>query len=170
VVNTVVILLLIAGVVHYWPRQSQLQTLVADQYPAEAVSYLQAHGPAEPMLNFYLWGGYLNWRDPSLKIFIDSRVDIFEYSGVLKDYLDILALNEPDVLLKKYGIRYVLFPRGEPLMYALQHDPNWRELYSDRLSVVMERTGLEASETEATGTDQSIERKRVAPPGHKESR
>jgi hypothetical protein len=122
------------------------------------------------MLNFYLWGGYLNWRDPSLKIFIDSRVDIFEYSGVLKDYLDILALNEPDVFLKKYGIRYVLFPRGEPLMYALQHDPNWRELYSDRLSVVMERTGLEASETEATGTDQSIERKRVAPPGHKESR
>ena len=170
VVNTVVIVLLIAGVVHYWPRQSQLQTLVADQYPVEAVSYLQAHGSAEPMLNFYLWGGYLNWRDPSLKIFIDSRVDIFEYSGVLKDYLDILALNEPDVLLKKYGIRYVLFPRGEPLTYALQHDPNWRELYSDRLCILMEKTGLEARETEVTIKSESIERTRVTPPDQKEPR
>jgi hypothetical protein len=139
VINAVVIILMLAGIAHYWPREPQLQALVADQYPVQAVSYLRAHPPSGPMLNFYLWGGYLNWRDPSLKVFIDSRVDIFEYSGVLQDFLNVLALKDPEIVLDKYQIRYVLFPPGEPLTYLLQHDPKWRVLYSDKISVLLER-------------------------------
>ena len=141
VINFFVIVLLIATVAHYWPREARLQALVDEQYPVEAVSYLQAHPPSGPVLNFYLWGGYLNWRDPSLKVFIDSRVDIFEYSGVLRDFLDLLALNDPKPILDKYRIRYVLFPRGEPLTYVLQHDPKWKVLYSDKLTVLLEKNG-----------------------------
>jgi len=92
------------------------------------------------MLNFYLWGGYINWRDPSLKIFLDSRVDIFEYSGVLQDYLDLLSLTKSEPLLEKYRIRYVLFPPDEPLTYVLERDPGWKVLYRDRISVLLERT------------------------------
>jgi hypothetical protein len=139
VVNFFVIILMIAGGVHYWPREAQLQALVGEQYPVEAVSYLQAHPPSGPMLNFYLWGGYLNWRDPSVKVFLDSRVDIFEYSGALQDYLDLLALKDPVPVLDKYKIRYVLFPRGEQLTYVLQHNPKWKVLYSDQISVLLER-------------------------------
>jgi hypothetical protein len=139
VLNFFVIVLLLAAVVHYWPREARLQALIGEQYPAEAVSYLQAHPPSGRVLNFYLWGGYLNWRDPSVKIFIDSRVDIFEYSGVLRDYLDLLALNDPESLLEKYKIRYVLFPRSEPLTYVLQHDPRWKVLYNDERSVLLEK-------------------------------
>ncbi|HKS75883.1 MAG TPA: hypothetical protein VJQ82_21905 [Terriglobales bacterium] len=140
VLNACVIVLMIAGVVHYWPTGTQLQSSLADQYPVQAFDYLEAHPPQGPMLNFYLWGGYLNWRDPQLKIFIDSRVDIFEYEGVLKDYLDILALDHPEALLDKYKIRYVLFPRAEPLTYVLQHDPKWKLRYNDKLSFLFERT------------------------------
>jgi hypothetical protein len=43
--------------------------------------------------------------------------------------------------LDKYKIRYVLFPRGEPLTYVLQHDAKWKVLYSDKLSVLLERDG-----------------------------
>ena len=143
VINAFVILLIVVGVIHYWPRQPRLEALVAEQYPVDAVSYLHTHRPTAPMLNFYLWGGYLNWRDPRLKMFIDSRVDIFEYSGVLKDYLDIITLNQPDALLNKYGIRYVLFPHGEALTYVLQHDPNWKVLYSDEISVLLEKAEVE---------------------------
>ena len=157
VVNACVIVLLIAGVVHYWPRQAQLQTIVSDQYPVEAVSYLQAHRPAGPMLNFYLWGGYLNWRDPQLKVFIDSRVDIFEYSGVLKDYLDILALNHSEELLNKYGIRYVLFPHGEPLAYVLQHDSRWKVRYSDRISVLFENMEPATNRATLSGATPRVE-------------
>jgi len=139
VLNACVMLLMVAAMVHYWSTSDKLQESVAEQYPVQALSYIEAHPPQGPMLNFYLWGGYLNWKDPSLKIFIDSRVDIFEYEGVLKDYLDILALNQPDVLFDKYKIRYVLFPRGEALTYVLQHDPKWKLLYSDQLSYLFEK-------------------------------
>ena len=93
------------------------------------------------MLNFYLWGGYLGWNDRNVKVFVDSRVDIFEYAGVFKDYIDLLGLKEPKSILDKYKIRYVLFPHGEPLTYVLEHDPGWKVLYSDRISVLLERAG-----------------------------
>jgi hypothetical protein len=141
VLNTFVILLMIAGIVHYWPRQAQLQRSVDDQYPVQAVAYLQAHPASGPIVNYYLWGGYLNWKDPDLKVFIDGRADIFEYSGVFQDYLSLLGLEAPELILDKYKARYVLFPRHEPLTDFMEHDPKWRTVYSDRLCVLLERIG-----------------------------
>jgi len=139
--NALLMVLMIGGVVRYWPRSAELETIVDQQFPANVLPYLRAHPPAGPMLNFYTWGGYLGWNDRNLKVFIDSRVDIFEYAGVFKDYLDLLGLKDPKNILDKYQIRYVLFPPDEPLTYALQHDPEWKVLYGDRVSVLLERVG-----------------------------
>ncbi len=141
VINTFAILLMTAAIVHYWPRQSQLQRSVDDQYPLQAISYLEAHPPSGPIVNYYLWGGYLNWKDPDLKVFIDGRADIFEYSGVFKDYLSLLGLDAPEAILDKYKARYVLFPRHEPFTYFMEHDPKWKTVYSDQLSILLERIG-----------------------------
>jgi hypothetical protein len=141
VVNTIAILLLIAAIVHYWPRERQLQQLVEDQFPVEAVNYLKSHPPEGPVVNYYPWGGYMNWEDPDLKVFVDGRADIFEYAGVLKDYLSLLQLEDTDTIMAKYKARYVLFPHHEPLVHLLEHDPRWKTIYSDRLSVLLERTG-----------------------------
>ena len=91
------------------------------------------------MLNFYLWGGYLGWNNKDLKVFVDSRVDIFEYAGVLQDYLDVLGVKDARAVLEKYKIRYVLFPKNEPFTYLLQESPEWKVLYSDELCVLLER-------------------------------
>jgi hypothetical protein len=141
VINTFAILLMIVAVIHYWPRESRLQSSVDDQYPIQAISYLEAHPPSGPIVNYYLWGGYMNWKDPNLKVFVDGRADIFDYTGVLKDYLALLQLEDPEPLLDKYKARYVLFPHHEPFTYLLEHDPKWKTLYSDRVSVLLERTG-----------------------------
>ena len=140
VVNACAILLMIAGMVHYWPTSAELQRKVNEQFPEQALAYLKAHPPDGPVLNFYLWGGYMNWYNPEIKVFVDSRVDIFEYAGVLKDYLDLLSLSQPKPILEKYKIRYVLFPLSEPLTYVLEHDPEWKVLYRDEISVLMEKT------------------------------
>ncbi len=153
VLNTFVILLMISGMVYFWPREAQLEASVREQYPVGAVSYLEAHPPTGPLLNFYLWGGYLNWRDPQLKIFLDSRVDIFEYSGVLKEYLSLLALEDVDPILEKYKIRYVLFPKREPLTYVLQRDPKWKTIYSDEISVLLEKVGDDISQNASQRED-----------------
>jgi len=140
-VNTFAILLLVGAIAHHWPREPQLQRSVEDQYPIEAVNYLKSHPPAGPLVNYYPWGGFINWKDPDLKVFVDGRADIFEYSGVLKDYLSLLQLEDTDAILDKYKTRYILFPHHEPLIHLLEQDPRWKTIYSDRLSVLLERTG-----------------------------
>ena len=144
-INALVICLMIGSIIHYWPTSSEMEKSISERYPAQALSYLKAHPPSGAMLNFYLWGGYLSWNDRDLKVFIDSRVDIFEYAGVLKDYLDLLNLSQSKSILDKYKIRYVLFPQPggyseSALTYVLEHDPGWKVIYSDRLTVLLERS------------------------------
>ena len=145
IINVLVALLIIAGIVHYWPKQSSLANTVQAQYPIGAVSYLKTHPLNGPMLNYYLWGGYLNWREPSVKVFIDGRADIFDYSGVFREYLDVIGIHRPDAILDKYKIRYVLFPHNEPLSYVLERNAGWRTVYSDGNSVLFERAGGEVA-------------------------
>jgi hypothetical protein len=139
-VNAAVIALIIAAMIHYWPTSAQLEESVQTEYPKHALAYLKAHPAQGPMLTFYLWGGYLGWNDRNVKVFIDSRVDIFEYAGVLKDFLEVLQPSQAKPILEKYKIRTVMFPASEPLTFALEHDPEWRVLYRDPLTVLLERT------------------------------
>ena len=150
--NAVAIVLLLGAMGYFWPREAKVRASVEETYPAGVLPYLKAHPPQGNVLNFYLWGGYLGWHDPEMKVFIDSRVDIFEYSGVFKDYLDLLGADNlqkrPDALLNKYKIQYVLFPASEStnplhnaggLAYVLEHDPGWKTLYRDKVSVLLEK-------------------------------
>ena len=152
-VNAVLSVAALAAMIFFWPRESKIRQSIEQTYPAGAVAYLQAHPPEENVLNFYLWGGYLGWHDQQLKDFIDSRVDIFEYAGVLNDYLDLLGADDlqhrPDMILDKYHIRYVLFPSSDStnplhnagkLVYVLKHDSHWKVTYQDKVSVLLERS------------------------------
>ena len=123
-----------------FPSAASLQKSIDRDYPTEAISYLKAHPPAGPVLNYYLWGGYMEWNSREIPTFVDSRVDIFEYAGVFQDYINLLGLKDPDKILNKYKIQYVFFPPGEPLTYVLRHDPRWREIYTGQVSVIFERS------------------------------
>lgn len=151
-VNAVVILLIVGLMVYFWPREAKVRSSMEETYPAGVLPYLKAHPPQGNVLNFYLWGGYLGWHDPDMKDFVDSRVDIFEYAGVLKDYLDLLGADatqrRPEPILEKYKIEYVLFPPSDStnknlvagsLVYVLENDPRWRVLYKDKVCVLLEK-------------------------------
>jgi hypothetical protein len=130
---------MVAGIIYYWPGSAELQRSLEKDYPTQALPYLQAHPPNGNVLNFYLWGGYLGWNDRDLKVFLDSRVDIFEYAGVLKDYFEVLGVQNSKAVFDKYQIRYVLFPQKEIITYTLEHDPGWKVLYRDSMTVLLER-------------------------------
>jgi hypothetical protein len=146
IVNAVAVCCMAAGMIYFWPKLPQLQESIDQEYPAGAVQYLVAHPPQGRLLNAYLWGGYVGWHDSGLKVFIDSRVDIFEYEGVFKDYIDLLGVQTAYSVFDKYGIRYALLPKSDTtgesyLTYMLEHDPAWTVLYSDSVSVLFERSG-----------------------------
>jgi len=166
-VNAALVLVMIGLMAYSWPHDAQIQKSIAETYPTQAVSYLKARSVQGDVLNFYLWGGYLEWNDPNIKVFVDSRVDIFEYAGVLQNYLQLLGsdtlVRQLNAILQKYDIRYVLFPPGNSansnlagsgFIYLLQHDPNWTVAYQDKVCVLMERKAPagESFSTQASGS------------------
>jgi len=150
--NAALLAVMIAAMIFFWPREAMLQESVAKTYPTNIVAFLKASPPKGHVLNFFLWGGFLEWNDPELKVFVDSRVDIFEYAGVLKDYLSLLQSDDmehrPDAILDKYNVGYVLFPASSSknalhgagrIVPVLQHDPHWKTIYSDNVCVLLQR-------------------------------
>ena len=86
--------------------------------------------------------GRLSWlKNPDVRVFIDSRVDIFEYAGVFKDYIELMGFDDPLQVLDEYHIRYVLFPARSPLTYLLERDRNWKVDFAGRISTLIERVG-----------------------------
>jgi hypothetical protein len=92
------------------------------------------------IFNQYKWGGYMEWHDPELKTFVDGRADIFVYNGVFEDFLRATAIKDSFEILDKYKIDYVFLQPKEPMVYLLGHSAAWRQIYGDKVAVLLERT------------------------------
>jgi len=153
--NAVMIFLVFLIVAGLFPSRAELENGVAKTYPVDALVSVKAHPLSGRVLNWYSWGGYLIWNHRDIKVFIDGRSDVFEYAGVFQDYLDAINLNGSFDLLDKYQIRYVLFPSKNALSYTLEHHPDWKVIYKDKVAVLFERIGQlpnQASASTAAGT------------------
>ena len=87
-------------------------------YPAGAIAALRTG--TGTLLNEYDWGGYLIYRVPERKVFVDGRLFPF-YPAVLLDYRDAVELR-PDWkgVLSKYDVREALLMPAKPLAVALR--------------------------------------------------
>ena len=130
-------ILALGGWIALYPSRAQVEQAVERHYPSRAVAYMQATGVPERL--FSPWGGYLRWAlGPAHKVFIDSRLDMFEYAGVFSDYLEIANLNsDPFYLLtNKYKIQACLIHRNAPLGTVLAASREWQLVYFDDLSLI----------------------------------
>jgi len=158
VLNAVIFGGILAIMAFRFPTEAQLAEAAARRYPVDALTYVKSHGLPGRIFNLYIWGGFLTWRSPEVKTFIDSRADIFEYTGILQDYLEAISLTESLRVLDKHQINYVLMPPKNPLTYLLKHTPGWRVVYSDSICTIMERVSSpssQASEVRAAGSQKS---------------
>ena len=89
-------------------------------FPAAAVAALKTGSGT--LLNEYDWGGYLIYRVPERKVFVDGRLFPF-YPAVLRDYRDAVELrqNWRDILAK-YDVREVLLAPARALVVVLRED------------------------------------------------
>jgi len=99
------------------------------------------------MFNDENWGGFLIWSlAPEHKVFIDGRLDIYEYAGVLADYVSIMRVEQnAPALLRKYGITACLLHRDATLVGMLEASHEWEKVYEDDHSVILRRTGEAAA-------------------------
>ena len=122
-----------------FPSEPELQSRIAAAFPVDAVEFLKAHPQPGHLFNAYDVGGYLEWNLPQVPVFIDPRTDIFQYRGVLPDYLAITGVRNTQELLDRYGVTYILFPKNTGLAYFLANNGRWERLYEGSDSLVFRR-------------------------------
>ena len=140
-VNALFSTALLAVIVWRWPAMKTLNDDLAKKMPIGGMRYLQAHvGAGERVFNHYTYGGWMIWNQPSIPTFVDSRTDIFEYKGVLADYLDAIGLKNSLAIVDRYHAKYIFFPsKDDPFTYLIRHTTGWHVLYDDGVSCVFER-------------------------------
>lgn len=122
----------------FLPNQRAMEGVLRQHYPAGALQWLRAH-PSGRVFNAFEWGGYLNFRDPQLPVFMDGRMDVFDHAGILADYIHATSLQDSLAILDRYRVQAVLMPGDAPLIYLLQHSEGWRFAYRDSVSVLLQR-------------------------------
>ncbi len=139
-VNAAILLLLLGFIVGRMRHPDPKAQEAMRKYPVQALPFLRAFPFQGNVFNEYLWGGYMEWNLRKAPVFVDSRVDIFEYNGTFKDYLGIIHVEDTLALLDKYKIRYVLFEKGTPLVYLLTHSGGWKVDYDKDEVILLERS------------------------------
>ena len=139
VLNGMIVAVVATLMIVMFPSNRELQARIDSYFPTAAVNYLSANPQRGNMFNQYEWGGYVEWKLPEAKTFIDSRTDIFEYRGVLGDYAAISTSREPQELLDRYQIDYVLYAADSPLSSFLSQSPHWQCIFRDGQAVIYRR-------------------------------
>ncbi|HSW87541.1 MAG TPA: hypothetical protein VLG12_00065 [Candidatus Saccharimonadales bacterium] len=151
------------------PLFSHKTNFAADYYPNSAITYLQNHPSHGNIFAPYAWGGYLIWKLPQKKIFIDGRMTIWKQTGTTSESAD--ALTESNAIIsgkekfsfaaQKYHIDAVLLMNTslqekksittvlssffhlnqEDLPYLLQQikKMGMKEVYRDKTAVIYRR-------------------------------
>ncbi len=115
-----------------WPYFSKGPALSeANFYPKGAVYYLKSNLPSGNIFSNYGWGGYLIWKLPEKKVFIDGRMPswrwkadiVSEENYAMKTYQAVLSGQEDYLyVFGKYGIDTALWlsPKSETALSALE--------------------------------------------------
>ncbi len=113
------------------------------RFPIDAVEFLKRTRPQGPMFNSYNFGGYLMWRYPEERVFIDGRA-FTVYSPTLFHKL-LEVYDNPNLfreLQRQYGFRLAVLQRhgrGAGLLTWLKHQKEWQVQYEDPLAAVLTR-------------------------------
>jgi hypothetical protein len=107
----------------------------AEQFPVNAVDYLEKLDFPGPILAPDAWGGYFIYRlYPDRKVVVDDRHDLYG-EPFLKEYLSFIHL-EPDwtQFLEQHPAGCVVVPTNSAVATMLGVNSGWKLAYSDRVA------------------------------------
>jgi len=112
----------------------------AEAFPKAAVQFLAEHGFFAPYFNNYSWGGYMIWKLPAEKVFVDGRADLYGDDFVEDHFRTYGLIGDWRRELECWKIRTVVVPPTAPIANALSTDKLWREVFRDSQATVFTRS------------------------------
>jgi hypothetical protein len=118
-----------------YPPSLDLTKLAEQDYPVQAVQFIQQHGDTK-VYNDYGWGGYLIYC--GIPVYIDGRADM--YGDIIKDNFEILQQDGPvGQSIADTGAETVLTQTDGKFDVALKESPEWIKVYKDKIATVYKR-------------------------------
>ena len=106
-------------------------------FPEEAVSWLDEKNQTGNILNEYNWGGYLIWRLPEYKVFVDGRTDLYG-DEILTEWLSFLDGGEKTrKFLAQWEVNYVMLQPDRQVVSDLL-EMGWEKIYEDEKAVILQ--------------------------------
>ena len=110
------------------------------RFPVQAAEVIAQRGIREPIFTPDSWGGYLIYRYPQTKVFVDDRHDLYG-DRFLKDYLKVIRVAPDwDKVLNEKHVDWVLVPAGSSLANILRETSQWTVIHEDGAAVLFQRT------------------------------
>ena len=114
-------------------------------YPMGAIEYLKTDNKCQNIYNTYEWGGYLVWKLPQKKFFVDGRMpawDNLEKKSPYTIYLEIIQARPGwSDRVTGYGTDCLMISKGTFLDLEIRDETkNWKDtwkiVYEDEKSVI----------------------------------
>ena len=121
-------------------------------YPKKAVEFIKLHPTQGHIFSSFSWGGYVLWKLPEHKTFVDGRMPHWENQNAsnseskkaIDDFQKILKTELAfDNIASKYTIDTLLLPKEyrkkfKKFFLALKKD-DWKTIYKDDISVILRK-------------------------------
>ena len=133
----VVCLLLLAAFAKLYivTQPALVDTFIQQQYPAQAVRWLEQNHPQGSVLNEYNWGGFLAWNLPRIQVFVDGRTDLFG-DEVIGEWMTAVEGDDGwEKVLENNKVDLVMIAPWRGLNEKLSHS-DWKLLYQDPQVVI----------------------------------
>lgn len=108
-------------------------------YPGKAVAYLRQNLPSGEIISSYGWGGYLLWKLPEKKVFVDGRMPSWRQDGYSAfRQSQQIASGEVDFqpVFSKYHVTTILWPVTDTNFLTRLTQAGWKQVYKDQAAVV----------------------------------
>ncbi len=110
-------------------------------YPKAAIDYMLIKNETPGnVFNWYGWGGYMIWKHPNVKTFVDGRMPSWREGGesVFEDYVSVLDAPASNLaILSRYNVEWILLPPDNNLSkYLRANNVGWKELYKDNIASI----------------------------------
>jgi len=114
---------------------------LSSTYPVDAVKFMIKNTLEGKIFADYSWGGYIIWKTPQLKTFIDGRMPSWKWkqndptqsNDAAQEYFNI-SWNHPtfEPYRKKYDIEYALIKKGDKKNIFM----GYKKIYEDKLCIL----------------------------------
>lgn len=107
-------------------------------YPRKAVGYLKLHFSSGNIFALYDWGGYLIWKLPEKKVFVDGRMASWrwkspyrkESDNAFKEFKDVMhGTTDIEKVFEKYNIDTIVLSNKKSKSSLLDILENWIEIH-----------------------------------------